>query len=241
MDIKQLKERLVLLPKKMGKEDREMLNARLRSLVSVFPFNEYEYTLMFLLDKKVLRFEEYEKLRNNYISDKKYLHLFELAPRIFGQVWGQEHLMDFDKRFKKPTKELDKNFNGEYDLWIEGIKVEVKAARAINTKIRGGLITKALSYGTADPFWMNYQQIKFDTCHVFVFIGVWIGQINYWVLSKRDVKKNKYLSHQHRGGVEWQIGITQRNLPEFDAYKVAPLEVCNMVIKKGLKLRKHRS
>lgn len=233
MDIKQLKERLDLLPKKLNKDDRNLLNARLHSLVSVFPFNEYEYTLMFLLDKKVIGFEEYEKLRKEYVSDSKYLNLFGLAPRIFGQIWGQEHLMDLDKRFQVPSKKLDESFNGEYDLWIEGIKVEVKAARAINTKIRGDLVTKALSYGTTDPFWMNFQQIKLNTCDVFVFIGVWIGQINYWVLSVKDVKVNKYFSHQHRGGVEYQIGITQKNLAEFDRYKVAPLEIGEVIIKKG--------
>lgn len=119
--------------------------------------------------------------------------------------------------------------------------MEVKAARAINTKLRGGLITKALSYGSTEPFWMNFQQIKFDTCDVFVFIGVWIGQINYWVLSKKDVKKSKYLSHQHRGGVEWQIGITQRNLQKFDLYKVAPLEISDMVIKKGSRVKRQPS
>lgn len=236
MDIKQLKERLDLLPKKLNTDDRNLLNARLHSLVSVFPFNEYEYTLMFLLDKKVINFKEYEKLRNNYVSDKKYLHLFELGPRIFGQMWGQEHLMDLDKRFKKPTKELDKNFTGEYDLWIEGIRVEVKASRANNKKIKGGsLITKAIAYGTTDPFWMNFQQIKFDTCDLFVFVGVWIGQINYWVLSVKDVKNNKYLSHQHRGGVEYQIGITEKNLSSFDKYKIAPLEIAKAVIAKGKK------
>lgn len=235
MDIKQLKKRLDLLPKKLSEEDRHLLNARLHSLVSVFPFNEYEYTLMFLLDKKILGFQEYEKLRNAYISDNKYLNLFGLAPRIFGQIWGQEHLMDLDKRFQVPTKKLDENFIGEYDLWIKGIKVEVKAARAINTKIRGELVTKALSYGTTDSFWMNFQQIKFETCDVFVFIGVWIGQINYWVLSVKDVKNNKFLSHQHRGGVEYQIGITQKNLGVFDKYKVAPLEIAKTIIAKGKK------
>lgn len=236
MDIKQLKERLDLLPKKLNKDDRNVLNARLHSLISVFPFNEYEYTLMFLLDKKVINFEEYEKLRNNYISDKKYLYLFALGPRIFGQMWGQEHLMDLDKRFRKPTKELDKNFTGQYDLWIEGIKVEVKASRANNKKIKGGsLITKAISYGVADAFWMNFQQIKFNTCDVFIFIGVWIGQINYWVLSTKEVRKNKYISHQHRGGVEYQIGITDKNLSAFDKYKVAPLEIAKVVIAKGSK------
>lgn len=232
MDIKQLREHLNELPNKLNNRDKNLLNARLKSLVSVFPFNEYEYILMFLLDKKTISFEDYEKLRKEYVSDSKYLDLFELAPRVFGEIWGQEHIRDLDKRFVKPSKQLDKNFVGQYDLWLDGIRIEVKAARAINTKVRGGIITKAISYGTADPFWMNFQQIKLDTCDVFIFIGVWIGQIDYWAFSTKEIKKNKYFSHQHRGGVEYQIGITHKNLREFDVYKVGPFEIADAVIKK---------
>ncbi|MDI6840766.1 MAG: hypothetical protein QMD71_07975 [bacterium] len=42
--------------------------------------------------------------------------------------------MDLDSRFKKPDKNLDQDYDGQYDLWIDGVKVEVKACRAINTK-----------------------------------------------------------------------------------------------------------
>ncbi|MGQ9701480.1 MAG: hypothetical protein ACUVQT_03375 [bacterium] len=75
----------------------------------------------------------------------------------FGEIWGHPHIMDIDNRFKKPNKELDHIYRGQYDLWFEGIKVEVKACRAINTKKRGNLMEKALRYGSNEPFWMNYQ------------------------------------------------------------------------------------
>lgn len=84
MDIKQLKGYLDSLSASLKNDDRGILNARLRSLISVFPFNEYEYVLMFLLDRKIIVFEEYEKLRNDYVSSNKYLDLYGLAPRIFG-------------------------------------------------------------------------------------------------------------------------------------------------------------
>jgi len=69
-------------------DDHNILKARLNGLVSRFPFNEYEFILMFLRDKEMITFNDYEKLRNNYISTNKYLDLFELAPRIFGQIWA---------------------------------------------------------------------------------------------------------------------------------------------------------
>lgn len=213
--------------------NREMLQARLESLVSVFPFNEYEYMITFLVDRNVISFSEYEELRRNYVSENRYLDLFSLAPRVFGQIWGERHLMDLDRRFQKPVRSLDPEYEGQYDLWLEGIRVEVKAARAIHTRKRGALATKALRWGAEAPFWMNYQQIKLDMCDVFVLIGVWTDRINYWVMSNDEVKHNDYLSHQHRGGIEYQIGIRERNIQEFDDYRVEASALAQMIIEKA--------
>ena len=214
-------------------DKQEWLEARLQSLVSVFPFNEYEYILMFLLDKAVIPFDEYEKLRECYVSSNRYLELYGLAPRIFGQIWGEQLMIDLDPRFKKPDTSLDPDYEGQYDLWIEGVRVEVKAARAIHTKKRGNLISKALRSDSSDPFWMNFQQLKLDICDVYVFIGVWVDQIVYWVLSNEEAKSNDYLSHQHRGGIEYQIGITHRNISEFDVFCTDASEVADKILSIG--------
>jgi len=235
MDINQLKNELKSLAGSLEKNDKALLHARLKSLISVFPFNEYEYILMFLLDREIVGFKDYEKLRNSYVSSNKYLELYGLAPRIFGEIWGHEHIRDLDKRFSKPDKSLDPHFEGQYDLWINGITVEVKAARALHTKKRGSLVSKALRYESSDPFWMNFQQIKLNTCDAFIFVGVWADQIVYWVLSHDEVKNNKYLSHQHRGGIEYQIGVTHKNISDFDTYRVSPSDVARRVITKGRK------
>ena len=68
--------------------NQALLRARLESLVTAFPFNEYEYIITFLVDRHVISFNEYEELRNNYVSANRYLELFSLAPRVFGQIWG---------------------------------------------------------------------------------------------------------------------------------------------------------
>ena len=59
--------------------------------------------------------------------------------------------MDIDRRFQKPDKNLDPEYDGQYDLWIEGRRVEVKAARAIHTKKRGNIASKALRWGEEAP------------------------------------------------------------------------------------------
>ncbi|MFQ6091479.1 MAG: hypothetical protein ACE5OR_02170 [bacterium] len=143
--------------------------------------------------------------------------------------------MDLDNRFKKPEKDIDPDYDGQYDLWIEGVKVEVKACGAINTKKRGSLVAKALRYKSRFPLWMNFQQIKADMADVFIFIGVWVDKIVYWVLSSKEVKENKYYSPQHRGGIEYQIGITDKNIAEFDIYEVDPNKLGKVALKKGKK------
>ena len=133
MNREQLRRYLRQLAESLRSEDKDLLEARLESLVSVFPFSEYEYIITFLVDRRVISFEEYEKLRNNYVSANRYLDLFSLAPRVFGQVWGEKHVMDLDERLQKASKNQDPEYEGQYDLWLDGIRVEVKAARAINT------------------------------------------------------------------------------------------------------------
>ena len=217
----------------LARHDREFLDARLRSLVSVFPFNEYEYVLMFLRDRSIIAFEEYEELRNSYVSVNRNLNLFGLAPRIFGQIWGEQHLTDLDPRFKKADKTLDPEYQQQYDLWIENVRVEVKAARAIDSRKRGDLVSKALRTDSTETFWMNFQQLKLDICDVFVFLGVWVDAILYWVLTNDMVKASPFLSHQHRGGVEYQIGITDKNINEFVGYLVDPADIADRVVELG--------
>ena len=86
MNLQELRVYLDRLALSLEREDKRLLEARLEGLTSVFPFNEYEYMLTFLVDRRVIPFAEYEKLRHNYVSTNRYLDLFGLAPRIFGQV-----------------------------------------------------------------------------------------------------------------------------------------------------------
>ena len=141
--------------------------------------------------------------------------------------------MDLDPRFKKPQKSLNGTYGGQYDLWMEGVRVEVKAARAIDTKKRGRLVSKALRLEDTRPFWMNFQQLKPDAAYVFIFVGVWINAIRYWVLSADEIRDNPFLSHQHRGGVEYQIGMRLENLGEFDRYRVESSLIGAVVLTKS--------
>ena len=192
--------------------------------------------LIFLKDRNAITFQEYESLRKKYVDSNKYLGLYGLAPRIFGGIWAEEHLRDIDNRFKKPSKKLDPEYSaGQYDVWFEEIRLEVKASRAINTRKRGDIVSKALRFNSNEPFWMNFQQLKSDSCDAFVFIGVWVDKIVYWVMSRDEVKGNRYLSHQHRGGIEYQIGITDKNISDFEKYRVSQTNIAVTILKKAAK------
>lgn len=239
MDIRNLDKKLSKWTKSLNQKDKKSLLARLSSLKSVFPFNEYEYRLMYLLNKKVISFQEYENLRNNYVNANPYLHVYNIAPRIFGDIWAREHLMDIDHRFQLPSKQIDKKYSGEYDLYLlknkKLIKIEVKTSRASNKKIRGSPESKALSFKSREPFWMNFQQLKLDIADCFVFIGVWADKILYWVLTNKEVKTHPIISHQHRGGIEYQIGITEKNIKQFDKYLVKPNNLIDVILARVIK------
>ena len=76
---------------------------------------------------------------------------------------------------------------------------------------------------------MNFQQLKLGIVDVFVFIGVWVDKIYYWVLTNKEVKNHPMRSHQHRGGIEFQIGITDKNFNEFKKFIIEPSQLVETI------------
>jgi len=162
--------------------------------------------------------------------------LYEItAPRTFGETWAQRHLNELVPELRRPATSLDPEYAGQYDFWLDGIKIEVKASRAVRRQSGDPLIVKALSTDSADGFDMNFQQVKPDCCEVFVWIGVWRDAIRYWVLSRQDVLTNGYYSSgQHRGNVgEGQLWIKESNIREFDDYVTNPRDLYQQILVKG--------
>lgn len=210
-------------------EDAEDFRARLKDLVSVYPFNEYEYIISTLLGRGKLALDEYTELRDTYIDRNLYLYIFEIsAPRGFGDRWALGHLKELVPAFKRPSKKLDPGYSGEYDLWLDpGIKVEIKSSRAVDFESNEPLYVKALSSDSDRPFDMNFQQLKPYCCDVFLWIAVWRDKIRYWVTSSYEVENNRYYSPgQHRGGEgEGQLHLNQNNIAGFDRYEISSVEI----------------
>jgi hypothetical protein len=198
---------------------------RLDSLVSVYPFNEYEYIISTLLAMDVLSLDNYYELRDDYIARNLYLYVFEIsAPRTFGEAWAQGHLKELVPELQKPSKGTDPEYSGQYDFFLDDIRIEVKASRAVDADMDAPLYVKALASDSQKSFWMNFQQVKPACCDLFVWVAVWRDVIRYWVLASHEVETNPYYSRgQHRGNVgEGQLHVKQDNIDEFKQYEVKP-------------------
>ena len=203
--------------------DANAIRTRLENLVSVYPFNEYEYIISHLLAADVLSLDAYYEVRDEYLARNMFLYIFEIsAPRTFGESWTQGHLKELVPDLQKPSKKLDPNYSGQYDFRLENIKIEVKASRAVDADLNAPLYVKALASDSKKPFWMNFQQIKPGCCDVFVWVAVWRDTIKYWVQSSHEVENNPHYSKgQHRGNVgERQLHLRQDNIRDFDKFQV---------------------
>ncbi len=202
--------------------DADAIRERLKNLVSVYPFNEYEYIISHLLAADVLSLDSYYEMRDDYLARNMFLYIFEIsAPRTFGESWAQGHLKELVPDLRKPSKKLDPNYSGQYDFLLGNIRIEVKASRAVDAALDAPLYVKALASDSKQPFWMNFQQIKPACCDVFVWIAVWRDTIAYWVQSSHEVENNvRYSKGQHRGNVgEGQLHLRPDNIGAFDQFR----------------------
>ncbi|MBS1957945.1 MAG: hypothetical protein JST80_00590 [Bdellovibrionales bacterium] len=191
---------------------------------SIYPFNEYEHLICSLINKNGLTYEQYLEIRAEYISENPNLWIFEIsAPRGFGEGFAQTYVQGKCSKLKKASKKLDQEYAGEYDLWLDGIKIEVKASRAVDSDVEAPLYVRALSRNTKKNFLMNFQQLKPQCCDVFIWVAVFRDEIVLWVMNTNTVKNHSlYTDGQHRGnhGNEGQLHINQGNISQFNAYEL---------------------
>lgn len=221
---------------KMNDSEYSLSDEVLDSLYSVYPFNKFEYIICHLIGTNTITLQQYLNIRNRYLERNKYLYVFEItAPRTFGETWAQRHLNEVVPELQRPSTSYDPSYSGQYDFWYNGIRIEVKASRAVRRKSGGSLIIKALSSDSKYGFDMNFQQIKPACCDVFVWIAVWRDVIRYWVLSSDDVKNNRYYSSgQHRGNVgEGQLWLKDTNIDDFNEYEVGVRDILAKIVEKS--------
>lgn len=216
---------------------------------SLPPFSTENRLLAYLLSVGKLSYDEYSRIGKEFsernTQNNQYISLFDMAPRTFGQTWGEQHIRELFPEFIKATKEnlaeSYPDFDGEFDLWIDGIRVEVKACRANSTTTKGSLASRAYSHDEARRagFKYHFQQLKPSCCDVFIWIGVCKDDLIYWVLTSDDLQRTGKLGSQHRnentGNVdsevfEGQVFITEEDL---SAFIVNEADILSVVKLKG--------
>lgn len=233
-----LKKNLEKLISTLSIEDGDKLKNRLEDLISVYPFNEYEYIISNLLGLDRIRLSDYLEIREEYLARNEYLHIYEKynSPTSFGITWAQSHIHALAPEMKKPAKKEYPDFDNEYDFFYKYkknfIKIEIKASRAVDSKSDEPLYVKALALKSKKSFDMNFQQIKPSHCDVFVWVAVWRDTIKYWVFASKEIENNKYYSKkQHRGNIgEGQLHLNQNNIKDFVKYEVKPNELLKKII-----------
>lgn len=158
--MEQLRAQLDALLKRL--ENADEMRSRLDDLISIYPFNEFEYVISHLIAEGDMTLDEYYLMRDEYIARNLYLYLFEIsAPRSFGETWAQGHLKQLVQDLQSPSRRLDPEYSGQYDFFLPPrIRIEVKASRAVDFDSDEPLYIKALSSTSSKRFDMNFQQIK---------------------------------------------------------------------------------
>ena len=128
---------------------------------SFYLFNKIEMIISQLLASGTIGLDYYLEMRREYMARNPNLFLYEKTPRPFGEKWAQDWLNELVPDLKKPSQKYDDNYsNGQYDFWYKGIRIEVKASRAVKNDREGTLISKAISSNSPADFDMNFQQLN---------------------------------------------------------------------------------
>lgn len=192
--------------------DSEIIKA-IKSEKALFPFSIETRLLAYFLAIGEITYDKYSQLNTEYCKRNKYLELFDMAPSTYGQTWGEQHIRSLFPEFIKATKENVSAeypaFDGEFDLWLDGIRIEVKACRANSTKASGSLASRAYLHSEAKAagFKYHYQQLKPSCCDVFIWIGTCRDELIYWVLTSEELQRTDKLSSQHRNENTGAVGV----------------------------------
>jgi hypothetical protein len=103
--MERLKEQLEKLISELG--DAHAIYEQIGNLISVYPFNEYEYMISTLLGRGQLTLDDYYALRDEYVERNLYLYIFEIsAPVGEGQLHLRYDNIDEFNRYEVTGRDL---------------------------------------------------------------------------------------------------------------------------------------
>lgn len=182
--MKQLREKIeeLLCNSKCTKEE---ISSIMREK-ALYPFSRESRILAYLMSLGEITYDEYAKLDEDYCNRNQFLELFEMAPAHMVKHGEKNTLENCSRSSSKLRKKTLPTYTliltGEFDLWLDGIRIEVKACRANSTKSSGSLASRAYLHTEAHDtgFKYHYQQLKPSCCDVFIWIGTCRDTLLYW-------------------------------------------------------------
>lgn len=218
---------------------------RIRQLPVLSPFSKEVQLLFYLLHIGVIDYFGIQVMYENYLARNRNLALFDMAPRIFGQKWAESHICRICQELRPATKqslaERYPGFNGEFDLWLRDIRIEVKACRANDAESSSSsLAARAYCHEEArfHRFQYHYQQLKPSCCDVFIWIGVCRDEFLYWIITNEELRNSGKLRPQHRhentgiAGAEIFEGQVFMTEEELEPYRVQEADVLTTILAK---------
>ncbi len=149
--------------------DERAIRDRLDNLVSVYPFNEYEYLISHLLALDVLSLDGYHELRDEYLARNMFLYIFEIsAPRTFGESWAQGHLkglvpdLDSKKSFWMNFQQIKPACCDVFvwiAVWRDTIKYWIQSSHEVENNTR---YTKGQHRGNVGEGQLHLRQDNID-------------------------------------------------------------------------------
>ena len=202
----------------LSDEHRKDLIGFIRSNSIVFPFNKKMYVFTYLIHKNIISLGQYNEIIVQYLLDNKYLFLYEMGNTAFGS-WGEDHLISLYSSgiYKSGIREHDLIARNEK----KEVKIECKSSRALlesaSKDMIGNIVCKAVEYSSGN-FYLQFDHMKPYFCNVFVFIGVWIDQIKYWIIPSSDIS---IIPHSHKRDADgFHIRMDCSNIDFFNTYLV---------------------
>lgn len=151
---------------------------------------------MFFIKENIYSVMDVQNALLGYKERNKYAYVASMPPRRFGEDECQEIVLSHLKNG------VMNNPESAYDIiYNNNVKCEVKGCRASSfdkKNDRTPLSERMFMRGEVAKEKFNFQQIKVDEADIFVFLVVYLDDIDCYVFDKNTLRP--MVNRQHRGG-----------------------------------------
>ena len=148
-----------------------------------------EVALSILYYQNIITKDEINDIMKDDRNNKKYLDFYR--QRRGSGYYAEKYLIS-NFSFKKPSKSLDPNMSpSQYDLWLDGIKIEVKATTIFEKEkiVSKNEPLEIRAAHSSSNTWNNgvFAKIYPEKSDVIIFMVIFRNEILYYVLPSKEL------------------------------------------------------